>query len=111
MTNHPNRRRGYGKRRSLTVAIPAGLEFSDLKLRRESNGDVSFETAVLRRICEASSIDPEQILAGEEAVSRLIVAWYGAHIKGGGAPDPTGEDLIAEAMIEGARGSHQPGTA
>lgn len=80
-------------------------EFSDLKLRRESNGDVSFETAVLRRI------DPEQILAGEEAVSRLIVAWYGAHIKGGGAPDPTGEDLIAEAMIEGARGSHQPGTA
>lgn len=112
MTNHPNRRKSYGKRRALTVTIPDGLEFADLKLRRESDGDVSFDPAVLRRICEASRIDPEQILsAGEDAVSGLIVAWYGAHIKRGGAPDPAAEDLISEALVEGERGSHKPGTA
>ena len=109
MTNHPNRRTGYGKRR---VTIPDGLSFADLNLRRESDGDVSFDTAVILRVCEASGIDPEQILStGEAAVSGLIVAWYGAHRQRGGYADPTAEDLIAEAMIEGERGSHKPGTA
>lgn len=109
MTNHPNRRTGYGKRR---VTIPDGLSFADLNLRRESDGDVSFDTAVLRRICEASRIDPEHILdAGEDAVSGLIVAWYAAHIERGGAPDPVAGDLIAEALAEGERGSHKPGKA
>lgn len=112
MTNHPNRRKGYGKRRALQITIPDGVSFADLKLRRESDGDVSFDIAIIRRICEASGIDPEQIHdADEDAVSGLIVAWYGAHIQIGGAPDLVAEDLIAEAMAEGERGSHKPGTA
>lgn len=109
MTNHPTRRKGYGKRR---VTIPDGLSFTDLKLKRERDGDVSFDTAVIKRICDASGIDTEQILsAGEDAISGLIVAWYGEHRKRGGDPDPVADDLIAEALLEGERGSHKPGTA
>lgn len=112
MTNHPNRRRGYGKRRALLITIPEGLPFSALRLSRESNGDVSFDTAVVRQICEASGLDQEQILDdGEDAVSGLIVAWYGVHRRDGGPPDPVADDLIAEALAEGERGSHKPGTA
>ena len=109
MKNHPSRRKGYGKRR---ITIPNGLSFAALKLKRERDGDVSFDTAVIKRICDASGIDTEQILsAGEDAISGLIVAWYGEHRKRGGDPDPVADDLIAEALAEGERGSHKPGTA
>lgn len=107
MKNHPSRRKGYGKRR---ITIPNGLSFAALKLKRERDGDVSFDTAVIKRICDASGIDPEQILS-EDAISSLIVTWYGEHRKRGGALDPVAEDLIAEALTEGERGSHKPGRA
>jgi len=109
MVNHPNRRKGYKRQR---IVIPAGLAFADLKLTRENNGDVSFDTSVVRRIAEASGLDAEFFLStDEDNAAGLIVAWYQDHRATGGAPDPTAEDLIAEARIEGDGGSHYPGRA
>lgn len=89
----------------LRLAIPEGLTFSALQLRREPSGEVSFDRGVIRRICEASGIDPALMLAGpEDNVAGLIVAWYAAHLRDGGAPDPVAEQLGAEVRAEDGYG-------
>lgn len=109
MITHPNRRNGYQRRR---ITIPDGLAFADLKLARDSDGAVTFDSAAIVSICEASGIDPSTFIEShEDNVAGLIVAWYGEHRAHGGAADPTAEDLIFETKIEGERGSHQPGRA
>ena len=98
--------------RAVKIVIPDGLDFAALRLTRDPDGAVSFDTAVIHRICEASGLSADDILAqSEDVVGGLIVAWYGEHRSRGGAPDATAEDLIAEALIEGERGSHKPGRA
>lgn len=97
------------------VVIPDDLTFSDLKLARDPDGAVSFEWAVIERICEASGLPVEVLRDGpEDNVGGLITTWYRAHRQHGGEPDPVAEDLIAEVLIEDAAGqpfSHQPGRA
>lgn len=97
------------------ISIPADLTFADLKLARDGDGNVSFDTAVIERI-EAASGLPTGFFIGqhEDAVAELITHWYRAHLAGGGAPDPVQEDLISEVQAEDERGgglSHSPGRA
>lgn len=97
------------------VAIPDDLAFSDLRLAREADGSISFDWAVIERICEASGLPVEMFRdAPEDNVSGLIVGWYQAHRQHGGEPDPVAEDLIFEVVVEGNAGqhtSHAPGRA
>lgn len=97
------------------VAIPDDLTFSDLHLARDLDGSVSFDWAVIERICEASGLPVEMFRdAPEGNVSGLIVGWYQAHRQHGGETDPVAEDLIAEAAAEEKAGqpfSYQPGRA
>lgn len=97
------------------MAIPDDLDFSDLHLSRDSDGSVSFDWAVIERICEASGLPVEMFRdAPEDNVSGLLVGWYQAHCQHGGEFDPVAEDLIAETIAEEKAGqtvSHQPGHA
>lgn len=96
------------------IRIPDGVTFADLKLRREPDGSVSFDRAVIARVCQASGIDAARFEADEDALSSLITGWYRAHRAQGGAPDPVEEDLIAEVRAEDAHGggiSYPPGRA
>lgn len=97
------------------IAIPEGLDFSDLKLAREADGSVSFDWSVIERICATSGLPVEMLRdAPEDNVSGLIVGWYQAHRQHGGEPDPVAEDLIFEVVVEGNAGqhtSHAPGRA
>ena len=100
----------------VAIGIPSDLKFSDLKLARDpQTGDVSFDTRVIERICEASGLPADYFMVRpEDALSQLLASWYSAHIAAGGEPDPVQEDLIAETRAEDARGgglSHQPGRA
>lgn len=98
-----------------TIVIPSGLDFGSLRLARDSDGAVSFDTAVIERIALASGLPADYFMArDEDAVAELIVRWYGSHRAAGGAADAAAEDLIAETHIEDERGggvSHQPGRA
>lgn len=97
-----------------SLRIPDGLTYADLKLQRDPDGSVSFDAAVLTRVCEASGIDAARFGADEDALAALLTAWYRAHRAAGGAPDPVQEDLLAEVAAEDARGgwvSHAPGQA
>ena len=97
------------------VAIPDDLDFSDLRLARDPDGGVSFDLAVIERICEASGLPVEMFRdSPEDIVSGLIVGWYQAHRQNGGEADPVADDLIAEVVAEEKAGqavSHQPGRA
>lgn len=99
----------------ITICIPADLDFAALKLARDPDGSISFDTSVIECIALASGLDAEFFMTQpEDAVSAVITQWYRSHILAGGAPDPVQEDLIAEARIEDERGggiSHQPGRA
>ena len=97
----------------VTIQIPAGLDFSSLKLTRKRDGTVSFDWSPIERICEASGIDIALFRDGPESnLASLAAAWYREHLARGGTPDPVQEDLIAEAVLEEVRGqvvSRQPG--
>lgn len=99
----------------ITVAIPPGLAFADLKLARDADGMVSFDTAVIARIEVASGLPVGHFMARpEDELSDLITQWYRAHLAAGGAPDQVQEDLISEVRAEDAAGqhhSHAPGRA
>jgi hypothetical protein len=97
------------------LAIPDDIHFADLRLCRDSDGEVSFDWTPVERICAASGVPVELFREGpEDNVAGLLMAWYRAHRSGGGALDPVAEDLIAEAAAEDAAGqpySHAPGRA
>jgi hypothetical protein len=105
-----------GGMQELRVIIPGGVEFADLCLSRDvGDGLVRFKMAPIAAICEASALDLDEIVQGEEPlVGLLIAAWYAAHLKRGGAPDPVQEDLREEARLETERGggfAYSPGHA
>lgn len=97
------------------ICIPAELDFSDLHLARDPAGSVSFDTAVISRIEQASGLQAGFFMGqAEDAVAELIVSWYSQHLAAGGAHDPVADDLIAEVRAEDAAGqpySHAPGSA
>lgn len=89
------------------ICIPDDLPFSALRLARDPDGMVSFDVAVVRRICEASNINPDLFLRADEGnVSQLIVQWYAAARAAGEPADPVADDLIDEARIEDNHGQH-----
>lgn len=105
----------YMQQQFARVAIPEGIDFSDLHLAREPDGCVSFEWSVIERICAASNMPVELLRDGpEDNVVGLILGWYEAHRQRGGAPDLVVEDLESERVAEDAAGqyaSHAPGRA
>jgi hypothetical protein len=102
--------------KELRVTIPDGVEFADLCLSRDVGGGlVRFKMAPIVAICEASALDLDEIVQGEEPlVGLLIAAWYAAHLERGGPPDPVQEDLMEEARLEKEYGGgfeYRPGHA
>lgn len=99
----------------MNVCIPENISFSDLRMARDTDGMVSFDWAPIDAICKASGIDPAVFRdASEDNVAALISEWYRLHISGGGSPDATQEELIAEASFGDALGggiSYHPGSA
>lgn len=97
------------------ITIPDTLNFADLQLAYGPEGQVKFNWSPLKAICAASHLDVVLLYnSHEDNVAGLIMSWYIEHRRNGGAPDPTAEDLVAEAIAEDARGggiSYPPGRA
>lgn len=105
----------YMQQQSARIAIPSDMDFSELRLSRDTDGAVSLDWAVIERICTASGMPVELLREGpEDNVAGLLIGWYCAHRERGGAADPVAEDLLAEVQAEDAAGqafSHAPGRA
>jgi hypothetical protein len=83
------------------VCIPDDMTFADLKLARKPNGGVTFDWAVIERICQASGLPAEMFSdSPEDNLCELIVGWYQAHLQSGGEVDLVCEDLFTEVLVE-----------
>lgn len=99
---------------TLRINIPDTLAFADLRLRRESDGDLSFDTAPLETIAQASGEHVVQMLQHEDGIATVITGWYRAARARGEPADPVAEGLAAEVAAEDAAGqgfSLPPGRA
>lgn len=105
----------YMQKQLTRLAIPDDIEFAALQLARDADGAVSFDWAVIERICRANNLPVELLREGpEDNIGALLIGWYSAHRSAGGAPDPVAEDLVAEVRAEAVAGqefSYQPGRA
>lgn len=105
----------YMQQQLTRLAIPDDIEFATLRLARDDDGAVSFDWAVIERICRANNMPVELLSEGpEDNVAALLIGWYSSHRTAGGAPDPVAEDLLAEVQAEDAAGqafSYEPGRA
>ena len=89
----------------LRITIPPDVSFNDLNLSLIGDGYVRFDLAVLRRVCEASGLSMDVFMeAPEERLGDLLCAWYDAHIRHGGEPDPIAEHLNAEMRAQASAG-------
>lgn len=98
----------------LRIKIPDTLAFADLRLRRETDGNLSFETAPLETIAQASGDPVAQLLQHEDGIATVITGWYRMARARGEPADPVAEDLAAEVAAEDAAGqgvSLPPGRA
>lgn len=100
----------------LRLAIPEGVDFSDLHLSRDpEDGSLIFDLAPIQLVCEASGADFDQVVdAAEPVVAAFIASWYEVHLQRGGKPDPVLEDFMEEARLETRLGSgfrYPPGHA
>lgn len=100
----------------MKIIIPKNLDFSALKLARDSStgGDMEFDWAPVEAICAASGIDISIFRDNhEDNVAELLTVWYQEHLANGGEPDPVMRDIISEVRIEDSMGgiSHKPGSA
>lgn len=105
----------YMQQQLTRLAIPDDIDFAALHLARDADGAVSFDWAVIERICRANNVPIELLREGpEDNVAGLLIGWYSAQRAAGGAHDPVAEDLLAEVQAEDAAGqafSYEPGRA
>lgn len=88
----------------ISFCIPDDLQWADLKLALdEDSGELRFDGRVITRICQASGVHPDQLLASGNAedVCALIGAWYRVHRARGGKADP-----LQEMRLLGAPSRH-----
>lgn len=73
----------------LRIVVPEDLEFSQLQLRVGRSGEIQMEREPLRRVCEASGVDPELFFStgSEQNLAHLILGWYQVHLARGGRPN------------------------
>ena len=99
---------------TVSLCIPDDITFAELQLKREPDGQVSFDLEVIEAICRFNSIDPQLFEGSIHNVVALIVNWYSNHRRRGGPHDSVVEALIAEVDAEVAAEmaqGHAPGHA
>jgi hypothetical protein len=76
----------------ITIRIPEDLHFSDLRLRWDEGGGVTYDGTPLDRIQEMSGL-PRGLLDDDLNALHVIGAWYRIHLQRGGELHPIMEEL------------------
>ena len=78
----------------LTLKLPEGYTFSDLKLRRCDDDAIDLDMELVRLICQINALDFEKVCQNPgPVVTSILTVWYKSHIVGGGQPDALMEEL------------------
>ncbi|MCL2645007.1 MAG: hypothetical protein FWD51_06075 [Betaproteobacteria bacterium] len=81
---------------SANIKIPYGLDFEDLKLAIDKDGDVCYDGGTIEKICLASGLEISHFTDGPpENLMNLIGGWYVAHRQHGGSYNPVAEEIFS----------------
>jgi hypothetical protein len=79
---------------NVTLKLPEGYSFADLKLRRCDADAIDLDMDVVKVVCKLNGLDIEKVLANPgPVVSSILSVWYKSHLVQGGARDPVMEAL------------------
>lgn len=78
----------------LTLKLPEGYSFADLKLRRCADDAIDLDMDLVKLICKMNGLDFEKVLQNPgPVVTSILTIWYKKHIAEGGAVDALMEAL------------------
>ncbi len=78
----------------LTLKLPEGYTFSDLKIRRCETDAIDLDMNLVKVICNLNGLDFEKVCQNPgPVVTSILTIWYKIHLAEGGQPDPLMEAL------------------
>ena len=78
----------------LTLKLPQGYAFTDLKLRRCADDAIDLDMDLLTLVCRINGLDFEKLRQNPgPVVTSILTVWYKIHLAEGGAPDAVMEAL------------------
>jgi hypothetical protein len=78
----------------LTLKLPEGYTFADLKLRRCESDAIDLDMDLVKLICKINALDFEKVLQNPgPVVTSILTVWYKSHLAEGGQPDALMEVL------------------
>ena len=81
----------------LTLKLPEGYTFADLKLRRCADDAIDLDMDLVKLICTINSLDFNKVCQNPgPVVTSILTVWYKSHLAEGGQPDPLMEELKAQ---------------
>jgi hypothetical protein len=79
---------------NITLKLPEGYSFADLKLRRCDADAIDLDMDVVKVVCKLNGLDIDKVLANPgPVVSTILSVWYKSHLAQGGPSDPVMETL------------------
>ena len=81
----------------LTLKLPDGYVFEDLKLRRCDDDAIDLDMELVKLICKINGLDFDKVCQNPgPVVTSILTVWYKSHIAEGGAPDALMEELKSQ---------------
>jgi len=78
----------------LTLKLPEGYTFADLKLRRCDDAAIDLDMDLVKTICAINGLDFNKVLQNPgPVVTSILTIWYKTHLAEGGQPDALMEEL------------------
>ena len=78
----------------LTLKLPEGYTFSDLKIRRCEANAIDLDMGLVKVICHLNGLDFQKVCQNPgPVVTSILTVWYRSHLAGGGRPDALMEEL------------------
>lgn len=78
----------------LTLKLPEGYTFADLKLRRCASDAIDLDMDLVKLICTINGLDFEKVCQNPgPVVTTILTVWYKSHLAQGGSPDAVMEVL------------------
>ena len=81
----------------LTLKLPEGYAFADLKLRRCDDDAIDLDMDLVKLICKINGLDFEKVSQNPgPVVTTILTVWYKTHLADGGQPDALMEELKSQ---------------
>jgi hypothetical protein len=78
----------------LTLKLPEGYSFADLKIRRCEADAIDLDMDLVKLICNLNGLDFDKVCQNPgPVVTTILTVWYKKHLAEGGQPDALMEAL------------------